>query len=92
MLVKLVKVYPVDMDVILNACEGAKLVYLLEEGIKDGGIAEKISSSLCGKFDGRIIINAVDNECAFHATTQELIEHFGMMGQQIAEEVRECLS
>ena len=87
MLVKLVKIYPVDIDTILNAVSSAKVLYVLEEGIKSGGIGEKISSALCGKFDGRVIINAVDNECAFHASVSELIEYFGMTADQIADEL-----
>ncbi len=87
LLVKLVKVYPVDFETIENAVSNAKVVYLLEEGIKSGGIAEKISSHLCGIFDGKIIINAVENECAFHATIDELMEHFGMTSARIVEEI-----
>ena len=87
LLVKLVKVYPVDFETVENAVANAKVVYLLEEGIKSGGIAEKISSHLSGIFNGRIIINAVDNECAFHATTDELMEYFGMTSTEIVEEI-----
>ena len=86
-ILKLVKIYPVDIEKILDEVSGSKLVYLLEEGIKSGGIAEKISSSLAGCYNGKIIINAVDNECAFHASTDELIEHFGMSANQIADEI-----
>ncbi len=91
MLVKLVKVYPVDYETILNASANAKVVYVLEEGIKSGGIGEKIASGLCGKFGGKVIINAVDNECAFHASVDELVEHFGMTAQCIVNDLREFI-
>lgn len=91
MLIKLVKIYPCDCETILNAVSGAKLVYLLEEGILSGGVAEKIASYLSGKFGGKVIINAVENECAFHATTDELITHFGMKYDRIAKQISECL-
>ena len=87
MLVKLVKVYPVDFETIFNAVSNAKLVYILEEGIKSGGIAEKIAAFLCGRFDGTVVANAVDNECAFHATVDELVKHFGMDSESVVDEI-----
>ena len=87
MLVKLVKVYPFDAEAILNASVNARLVYVLEEGIKSGGIGEKISASLAGKFSGRVVVNAVDNECVSHAKVDELLECFGMTAKQIVMEI-----
>ena len=90
-IVKLVKIYPLDINAIVKEVYDSKIVYLLEEGIKSGGIAEKISSDLSGSYSGKVIINAVDNECAFHASTEELIEHFGMSAEKIAHDISVCL-
>lgn len=87
MIVKLVKVYPCDYETILGAAGGAKVVYLLEEGIKSGGVCEKIAAFLSGKFSGKIVIRAVDNSCAFHATVDELKDYFGMTAEKIAKEI-----
>ncbi len=87
MLIKLVKIYPLDFETLTNAVGCSKLVYILEEGIKSGGIGEKISSYFSGKYDGKVIINAVDNECAFHASVPELLEHFGMCAYHIVKEI-----
>lgn len=89
MLIKLVKIYPVDFETILNASENAKLVYVLEEGIKSGGIGEKIASSLCGISDCKVVINAVNNEFAFHASLPELVSSFGLDAESIVKEIWE---
>lgn len=87
MLIKLVKVYPLDFETLSNAVGSSKLLYILEEGIKSGGIGEKIASYFSGKYGGRVIINAVDNECACHASVNELLEHFGMCAHRIVKEI-----
>ena len=86
-IVKLVKCYPFDEKFIFDEIKNAKLLYLLEEGIKSGGIAEKISSAVSGKFSGKVIVRAVDAVHAFHATTEQLYEHFGMTAENISEEI-----
>ena len=87
LLVKLVKIYPINIGTILNAVENARIVYILEEGVKSGGVGEKISSCLAGNFSGRVVIRAVDNECAFHASLGELVSHFGMDSESIVKEI-----
>ena len=86
-LVKLIKVYPLDEEFIKNQARGAKLVYILEEGIKSGGIGEKISAVLGGCYNGKVVIRAVVNEFAFHASTEELISHFGMSWEKVVCEI-----
>ena len=86
-IVKLVKCYPFDETYIFEQVKNAKLLYLLEEGIRSGGIAEKISSAVSGKFGGKVIVKAVDGVHAFHATTQQLYEHFGMTSETISDEI-----
>lgn len=86
-IVKLVKCYPFDETYIFEKVKNAKLLYLLEEGIRSGGFAEKISSAVSGKFGGKVIVKAVDGVHAFHATTQQLYEHFGMTSETISDEI-----
>ena len=91
-IVKLVKAYPFDEEFIKSSVAGAKLCYILEEGIKSGGVGEKLSCCIGSCFKGRVIIKAIDNVHAFHATTNELIEHFGMSGSQISKEITDILA
>lgn len=90
-LIKLVSVYPINYNLLADYFEGTRLVYLLEEGIKSGGVAEKISSQLSGRYDGRVCVKAVDNEHAFHASVDELFEHFKMTSDDIVKDIKEIL-
>ena len=88
-IVKLVKCYPLEEQELLEQIKDASLVYLLEEGIKSGGVAEKIACLSHGKIVGKIIVNAVDGQYAFHATTEQLYSHFGMSQEKIARQIQE---
>ncbi len=86
-LVKLVKIYPFNEKKILDIIDKAELVYILEEGIKSGGIGEKISCVISGKTTAKVVIRAVENQNAFHASVDELVDYFGMTGEKVAKEI-----
>lgn len=88
-IIKLVKCYPINAEFLAKQTEGAKLLYLLEEGIRSGGIAEKTAAALCGIFKGRVLINAVDDTYAFHGTVRELYSHFKMSEEDIANQIND---
>lgn len=90
-IVKLVKIYPCDYSFVEEFLCGSKLCYILEEGIKSGGIGEKLSSYLCGKSNCKTIVRAVKNTSAFHATVPELIDYFGMSSEKIVNEIKNSL-
>lgn len=87
-LVKPVKIYPFDFDFISQFLGQAKLCYILEEGIKSGGIGEKLSSAICGKYDVKTVVRAVENTSAFHASVPELLDYFGFTSTKIVEEIK----
>ncbi len=89
-IIKLVKCYPLD-DEIVECIGNPKLVYILEEGVLSGGVGEKLASKLCGKYNGKIVINAVPNVHAFHASVEELYDHFGMSEEKIAKEIEKYI-
>lgn len=91
-ILKLVKIYPLDKNILMSVANNAKIVYILEEGIKSGGVGEKIASELCGKVSAEVKIRAVDNEYAFCASTEKLFEHFGMDGESVATEINNLLN
>ena len=87
-LIKLVRIYPFDFEFVSANIKGAKTLCFVEEGIKSGGISEKISSVVCENFNGRIVICAVDNEFAFHASVDELYDYFGMSARKIIDKLK----
>ena len=66
-------------------------MYFLEEGIKNGGIAEQLFSSFAGKLDCKTYINAVDNTFAPHASTKQLYNMFGMDSDSVSAQIKQLL-
>lgn len=96
--IKLVKIYPFDADEIKKLCCGAKLVYLLEEGMKSGGIAEKLAAEFAcddvaqNKVNGRsheprIAIRAIDGRFVSHGDVDSLYRELGFTPDAIAAEI-----
>ncbi len=79
-LLKLIRVFPLDMEEIVSYLAGAETVYFLEEGYREGGVSEKIAASLRG--DKRVIIHAIE-EFPTHGTLEELFSAMGFTGEEI---------
>ncbi len=76
--VKLNRIYPICPELI-KMLSNFKNVYLFEEGIKSGGIAEKISSALIENgYTGKVVIRAIDNTFVGCATVNASLEKFGL--------------
>ena len=62
-IIKLIKVFPLDtaLEAIENLSAGARGIYIAEEGVESGGIAEKIVSELTcrGKTGAKFRIKAI---------------------------------
>lgn len=85
--VKLVKLFPLDKEAVLAACRGAKVVCVLEETAKRGGMGELISAVLCESQEtARICIIAVEGFLT-HGTVKELHGLLGMNGEAVAEKI-----
>jgi 1-deoxy-D-xylulose-5-phosphate synthase len=84
-MVKLKKIYPLDFAVLSSLTKGAKIVCVVEEGIRSGGIAEKIALAL-SKEGKKVQIRAIENYVR-HGSLQELLQECGLTGEQIAEDV-----
>ena len=85
-MVKLKKIYPLDYAALEGLTASAKLVYVVEEGIASGGIAEKIAVQLSANGDKKVRIRAIENYVR-HGSLQELLQECGLTGEQIAEDV-----
>lgn len=86
-LIKLVKVFPVDFDEIETAASSSEFLYLAEEGIKSGGICEKIVSGLAERgVYPKIKIHAV-NGFVPHGSRRELFEKYGFTAEAFASDM-----
>ena len=81
---RLKKIFPLDLEKITPLLKSAKLVYFLEEGSKAGGIGEKFAAGLSGK--RRITVHAIEG-FAGQGTLCELFEEYGFTSEKIIEEI-----
>lgn len=90
-LIRLSKVYPIDFDSLIPFIRGSGALYLLEEGIKSGGIAEKLAAGLLSGLsleDGKIPrteIHAIDGRFVMHGDIESLFREFGFTADQLRE-------
>jgi len=91
-LIKLVKVYPLDFGKIFSLIEEARVIYILEEGIKSGGISEKISSEFAQNDVMRtkkVLIRAIENPLMEQGDLASLYTSYGFQPEQIAAEIED---
>jgi len=89
-LVKLVKVYPLDIEKIFSVIECANLIYILEEGIKSGGIGEKLASEFAqsdSMKSKKVVINAIENPMIDQGDLTSIFSYCGFLPEQIAAEI-----
>ncbi|MGM9645102.1 MAG: 1-deoxy-D-xylulose-5-phosphate synthase [Eubacteriales bacterium] len=86
-ILKLIKVFPIDDEIIVNFAKNAKLVYILEEGIKSGSMAEKICSAMSTNgLSSKIAVRAIDGYIN-HGSLCDLYGECGFSKDQIASEI-----
>ncbi|MBQ7822240.1 MAG: 1-deoxy-D-xylulose-5-phosphate synthase [Clostridia bacterium] len=92
-IVKLIMISPLNTDRILALTKDVKLVYLLEEGIRSGSVAEKIASAMSeGQSKGvKCIIRAINNTFVSHGSQSELFEEYGLDFPSVAKEIYDTL-
>ena len=80
--VRLYRVFPIDFDELDAAVDGAKLIYVIEEGEREGGIGEKIAAH----YGDRVYVRAIDGFVP-HGDTASLDDLLGFTPEKIAEEI-----
>ena len=91
-LIKLVKVYPLKMERILALMGQPQLVYVLEEGIRSGGIGEKLAAAIAQNEEfkpGKVRIHAIENPLMEQGDLPSLYDYCGFSPAQIAKEIIE---
>lgn len=93
-LIKLVKVYPLQLEKIRSLIGQPKLVYVLEEGIRSGGIGEKIAATIAQDDHlkpGQVRIHAIENPLMEQGDLPALYDYCKFLPAQIADEIMEIL-
>lgn len=95
-IIKLFKVHPVKeyIDEIEKFISDASYIYFAEEGIKNGGVGQKLTSELAEKslFGGKILIRAIDSFYPPHGSYEYVRKVCELDEDSIFEEVSIFLS
>ncbi|MGN1294958.1 MAG: 1-deoxy-D-xylulose-5-phosphate synthase [Bacilli bacterium] len=82
-LVKMNKIYPLDVKLYKSLFKGKKNLYIIEEGIKSGGYGEKVSSLIKeNNIPIKVKIKAI-NEYVEHGSVEELWKKHGLCKEDI---------
>lgn len=81
---RLKKIFPLDLARIIPLLKSAKIVYFLEEGSKAGGIGEKFAAGLSGKYE--VAVHAIEG-FAGQGSLCELFSEHGFTSEKIIEEI-----
>ncbi len=93
-LIKLVKVFPLNYELLFSMCEGAKLIYSVEEGTTSGSVSEKIGaaltqSTLCPK--PRYVYTAIPDAFIPHGNLIELYDYCALSVESIYKKADEYM-
>jgi len=88
-LVKLIRIFPINLNELLPLIRSPRLLYLLEEGAYTGGISEKICAMLSQSNNRitRIVVRAIENTFIPHGSLNDLDKLCGFLPEQISEEI-----
>ena len=95
--IRLCRVYPVDGSTLIPYVQGTQVLYLLEEGIKSGGIAEKITAAVLPQLSDKrvcerlphVVVHAVDNRFVSHGSIESIYEECGFTSEQLVKRFEE---
>ncbi|HEX2938509.1 MAG TPA: 1-deoxy-D-xylulose-5-phosphate synthase [Ruminiclostridium sp.] len=92
-ILKLNRIFPID-DNCYDCIKDCKRIIFFEEGIKTGGIGEHFGIRLFENgYDGKYIINAIDNKFVKQGTVKQLLSVLGLDSDgMVKSAIRECES
>lgn len=83
-LIKLLKIFPLDMNYLNSLLDGKELVYILEEGYIEGGVGQKISAQLNGA--KKVGVHAVEGFVE-HGSLNDLYNSCGFTVDKILSDI-----
>lgn len=86
-IIKINKIKPLS-EALVKAVSACDKVFFFEEGMRSGGVGEKLASMLLESgFAGKYSITAVDDEFVSHASVSRLMERYSLSAEKMAEKV-----
>ena len=85
---KLNKIRPIDTAAVETAMK-AERIYFFEEGVRTGGVGEKLAATLLEKgFKGSYSLSAVEDCFVRQSSVSQLLSQYGLDGESIANKVK----
>jgi len=88
--VNLRTLWPLDSASLQQLADGYKLIVTIEDGVKHGGIGEKIMNLYHGR--ARVLVKAHETGIVPHGKCEELYRACGLDANNIAAEIKQILS
>jgi len=88
--IKLVKIKPIEFEKLNELTGNTGYIYLLEEGIKSGGVSESVISAFAEQgylFNRKVKIRAIEDQFVAHGNGELLYRDLGFLPEQIAAEI-----
>ena len=83
--IRLVKISPLPFDDLKRALENINAVIIVEEGIKNGGIGERICAGFAQRgINKTFSVAAIDGVFPVHGSNSELFDIYGLSAEKIA--------
>ena len=90
-ILKLNKIYPIQIETFLPFFKNKKLIYFVEEGIKNGGLAEKMVTQIrCRDIAAKTCIKALEGYLP-HGEMDDLLVYSGLTSDRIAQDILSAL-
>lgn len=83
-LIKLLRIFPLDMQYLNSLLDGKELVYILEEGYIEGGVGQKISAHLNGA--KKVGVHAIEGFVE-HGSLGDLYNACGFTADKISSDI-----
>lgn len=88
--VRLGRICPIDKDKLFEIIGKPRLIYVLEEGVKRGGIGEELAAYHAEKAIGSALhIHAAPNGFIPHGDINSLFKHCGFTAEDVCRNIRE---
>ncbi len=87
-ILKLNRIRPIP-DEALNIAFNSKKIFFFEEGVRSGGVGEKLAAQLLQMgYKGEYSLTAVEDKFVKQATISQLYDEYGFSAEKIAQKVR----
>ena len=83
---------PLDADKLAELLSGCRLVYVLEEGVLNGGVGERLAAFASERGLPRVHVRAIDGEFIPNGDRKSLLELLHLDASSVANEIERELS